>query len=39
LYRICFGITLCGFVGFFLLRQSFRTLGSHAGTQSAQKTI
>ncbi|WP_053376038.1 MFS transporter [Paenibacillus sp. FJAT-27812] len=39
LYRICFGITLCGFVGFFLLRLSFRTLSSHAGTQSAQKTI
>lgn len=34
LYRICFGITICGFIGFFLLRQSFRRNETLASAQS-----
>ncbi|GIP30263.1 MFS transporter [Paenibacillus sp. J23TS9] len=36
LYRICFGITICGFIGFFLLRHSFRTTENQVNTQSKQ---
>ncbi|MEC0227062.1 MFS transporter [Paenibacillus alba] len=38
LYRICFGITICGFIGFFLLQNSYRRNERYASTQS-EKTM
>lgn len=36
LYRICCGGTICGFIGFFWLRHSFRTTKSQVNTRSEQ---
>ncbi|BFH60514.1 hypothetical protein PAJ34TS1_11060 [Paenibacillus azoreducens] len=36
LYRICCGGTICGFIGFFWLRHSFRTAEKQVNTQIEQ---
>ncbi|NOU98554.1 MFS transporter [Paenibacillus planticolens] len=38
LYRICFGITICGFIGFYLLQNSYRINERYASAQS-EKTM
>ncbi|OPH46645.1 MFS transporter [Paenibacillus ferrarius] len=38
LYQICFGITICGFIGFFLLQNSYRINERYASAQS-EKTM